>query len=257
MLFTPGAETQFHDLVARLFRLHAVQAVDVERGARAIVIRYDATFHRAENALRLFAEALDVPSGNRALRESLKMLPGPVRRVERRNVTWQGRPAPGEHEPTIILQPEDLVISYDRPDALPPALARLGSPARWPRIVHLVLGGASFVMSVVGILTPFVPTMPFVLATGYFLALASPRLNDMFRRSPLFGEMLGDWEELGGWRPQTKLKLFALMAFVWGVTLAILGVTPILVISMGLVSSISVVMILRMPTVFEGHRLAR
>jgi uncharacterized membrane protein YbaN (DUF454 family) len=286
-LFSPGDDAYLHDLVARLFRSRAVQAVDVERGHRAFVIRYDPALDRAESALRLFAEALDVPSGDLPLRESLKLIPGPVRRVERRRANFQRNQAlahtgpvgaglrpvtpvarPGstvresialapDDQPTIILEPEDLIVSYDRLEALPPALARLGSPAHWPRVVNLVLGGASFVMSVVGILLPFVPTMPFVLATGYFLALASPRLNDLFRRSPLFGEMLCDWEDFGGWRLRTKLKLFGLMAFVWGVTLAIVGVSPGLVISMGLVSSISVVVILRVPTVSENHSVAR
>jgi uncharacterized membrane protein YbaN (DUF454 family) len=285
-LFSSGDDAHIHDLISRLFRLQVVQAIDVDRGHCTIEIRFDSTIHRAENALRLFAEALERPHSEFSLGESLERLPGPVRSVERRrassqalagrngqsaagfpsaapvaesgSITHENRVAkPAADQTIIILEPEDIIISYDLPDPLLPAMARFGSPARWPRIVNLILGGVSFVMSIVGILTPLVPTMPFVLATGYFLALASPRLNEMFRRSPLFGEMLCDWEEFGGWRLRTKLKLFALMALVWGVTLAIVGVSPALVISMGLVSSISVIVILRVATVSDERTAAR
>jgi len=104
-------------------------------------------------------------------------------------------------------------------------------------------------MSIVGILTPFVPTMPFVLATGYFLANSSETMHKLFRRSPLFGEMLADWEELGGWRMRTKLKLFALMVLVWVVTLALTGFSLPFFLTIVALSSISIVVILRVPTV--------
>jgi len=125
-------------------------------------------------------------------------------------------------------------------------------PGRGRRLVNLALGAGSFLMSIVGIMTPFVPTMPFVLATGYFLAGSSPLLHAMFTKSPLFGEMLRDWKELGGWRLRTKLKLLVLMAGVWGITLAIVEVSAPLIVTMGAVSSISVIAILRVRTVSDA-----
>jgi uncharacterized membrane protein YbaN (DUF454 family) len=165
---------------------------------------------------------------------------GPVRRVDRR------RTAEGD----------DFAIGIDssRPS---PARETGVQHDRVQRIVNLGLGVVSFGMSIVGIMTPFVPTMPFVLATGYFLANSSPRLHDLFRRSPLFGEMLTDWEERGGWRVTTKLKLFGLMAFLWGVTLAIAGFYWPFVIVMGLMSSISIVTILRVPTISDAGSSAK
>jgi uncharacterized membrane protein YbaN (DUF454 family) len=91
--------------------------------------------------------------------------------------------------------------------------------------------------------------MPFVLATGYFLANSSTTLHKLFCRFPLFGEMLCDWEDYGGWKMATKVKLYVLMLCAWGITLAITGFSWPLVIVMGMVSGISIVTILKVPTV--------
>lgn len=48
-----------------------------------------------------------------------------------------------------------------------------------------------------------------------------------------------------------------LMALVWGITLAIAGFSWPLVIVMGLMSSISIVTILRMPTISDPYTAAR
>jgi uncharacterized membrane protein YbaN (DUF454 family) len=252
-LFSPRGDAHIHDLVARLFQWDVVSAVDIDREGLAVVIHYDATRCSPGRALRTFAEALEAPRCPCPLGHSLQRIPGLVRRVERRRDRSASAAAMA-----IDLEPEELTIQYDSRDLRPPV-----PPADTPvqgglqRLVNLVLGGASFVMSVVGIMTPFVPTMPFVLATGYFLSRASPRLLGLFRRSPLFGEMLCDWEELGGWRLRTKLKLFGLMFGLWGLTLAIVGVSMPLVITMGVVSSISVLLILRMPTVSDNRPAVR
>jgi hypothetical protein len=236
-LFSDRDGKHVEDLIKRLMQLPAVEMIEVDRSRQVVVIDYDSSVLPGREALRSFSDALQrqpcTSPLDRLLQESCRF----VERVERR---------PG-------AAGDDFVVGFGPVDPdHSPSLGKTGAYHEGARrLLYVALGGASFVMSVVGIMTPLVPTMPFVLATGYFLANSSPMLHDLFRRSPLFGEMLCDWEELGGWRLTTKLKLFALMAFLWGVTLVIADFSWPLVIIMGLMSSISVVMILRVPTISD------
>jgi hypothetical protein len=242
-LFSDGGDAHLEDFIKHLFQLPAVEMIDVDRCRQWLIIEYSPSTLTVDAALRTFSVALQQKPCGSALDHVLQRASGSVTRVER----------------TSGVAGDDFVIDCDGCELGVRAhdrrtVAHLG---RVHRLVNLALGGASFVMSVIGIMTPFVPTMPFVLATGYFLANSSPTLHDLFRRSPLFGEMLTDWEERGGWRLGTKLKLFALMAFLWGATLAIAGFSWPLVIIMGLMSSISIVTILRVRTVSDESPTAR
>jgi uncharacterized membrane protein YbaN (DUF454 family) len=235
VLFLDPAEAHVDLLIKRLFSLPAVKTIDVDRGRRAVVIDYDPGLLPVNAALRSFSDALKAPQCDSPLDRLLHVSTGTVRRVDRRRDGAADR----------------FVVRMDAVDLPHAALLReTGGHHEWvQRIVNLGLGVVCFGMSIVGIMTPFVPTMPFVLATGYFLANSSPTLHELFRRSPLFGEMLTDWEERGGWRVATKLKLFALMAGLWAITLAVAGFSWPFVTVMGLMSSISIVTILRVPTV--------
>jgi len=119
------------------------------------------------------------------------------------------------------------------------------------RAANLSAAGGCFVMSIVGVVTPGIPTVPFVLATSYFLARSSPKLHARFKRSRLFGPMVCDWEEYGGLRLGTKLKLVAITLVLVGVTVAIAGVSLPLVIVMGVMCGITLILVLRLPTVPE------
>ena len=234
-LFSNRDGVHVENLIKRLFQLPAVEMIEVDRSRQVVVIEFNAGVLPVGEALRSFSDVLQRQPCASPLDHLLPKPCRTVKRVERR------AGAAGD----------DFAADFEPVDpVLPLALRETGVyHERVRRIVYLALGGGSFVMSVIGIMAPFVPTMPFVLATGYFLANSSPMLHDLFRRSPLFGEMLCDWEERGGWRLATKLKLFALMAIVWGVTLVLAGFSWPLVITMGLMSGISVVLILRVPTI--------
>ena len=236
-LFSPRDDSHLEKLITRLFRLQAVQTVDVDRARRTVAINYDSRLLSGRTALQSFSAALREPGPRLPLSRLLWPSSAPIQRVERRpDVTAEG-PAGN-----LIVIPLAATTTTRATGA---------HHQRIHRLVNLLLGGACFGMSIVGIMTPFIPTMPFVLATGYFLANSSPTLHELFRRSPLFGEMLTDWEERGGWRVATKLKLYGLMVFLWGVTLTITGFSWPLVVIMGLVSSISIVTIFRVPTISD------
>lgn len=236
-LFLNGDAVHVENFIKRLFQLPAVELIVVDRIRQVVSIDFDPDVLSVSEALHSFADALQRQPHASTLDHLLRTSCRNVKRVERRTGSVDA----------------SFLVDYEPIDSRFPLTHRetgmYHEGAR--RLAYVACAGGCFIMSVVGILTPFVPTMPFVLATGYFLANSSPTLHDLFLRSPLFGEMLCDWEERGGWRRATKLKLFALMAFVWGVTLMIVGFSWPLVITMGLISSISVVMILRVPTISD------
>jgi uncharacterized protein len=119
------------------------------------------------------------------------------------------------------------------------------------RAVNLTAAGGCFAMSIVGIVTPGIPTVPFVLATSYFLARSSPKLHERFKRSRLFGPMVCDWEEYGGLRLGTKFRLVTITLVLVGVTIAIAGLSLPLMIVIGVMCAITFAIVFRLPTVPE------
>ncbi len=99
------------------------------------------------------------------------------------------------------------------------------------RIWYLTLAGGSFGMTLVGLLVPGVPTVPFLLATSYYLARSSPGLNRMLRRSRFFGPILEDLQTYGGLRPLSRFKLVGLTLTLGLVILVLIG-PPFLVLAL-------------------------
>lgn len=117
------------------------------------------------------------------------------------------------------------------------------------RVWYLALAGSSFGMTLVAFLVPGVPTVPFLLATSYYLARSSPRLNRMLRRSRFFGPILEDLQTYGGLRPLNRFKLVALTLTLGLVVLVVIG-PPFLVLllTIGAITA-SVYFIMRIPEV--------
>jgi uncharacterized membrane protein YbaN (DUF454 family) len=120
------------------------------------------------------------------------------------------------------------------------------------RMANLAAAGGCFVMSIVGFVTPGIPTVPFVLATGYFLARSSPRLNERFRRSRFFGTMVSDYQDHGGLRWSTKFKMILFTVGLMVVTVVIAGATLPLLIFVGIMGITGIYLLGRIPTVKGG-----
>jgi uncharacterized membrane protein YbaN (DUF454 family) len=119
------------------------------------------------------------------------------------------------------------------------------------RLAHLTAAGGCFVMSFVGLVTPGVPTVPFVLATSYFLVRSSPTLDDRLRRSRLFGQMVRDWEAYGGMRRSTKTKIIVLTLAIVVVTILIADPSLPLLAVITVMGTLGVGLILQFRTVAE------
>jgi hypothetical protein len=64
--------------------------------------------------------------------------------------------------------------------------------------------------------------------------------------------MVRDWEELGGLRSGTKVKLVVITLALVGVTVAVAGSSLPLLILVGVLFGINLLIVLRLPTVSEA-----
>ncbi len=107
--------------------------------------------------------------------------------------------------------------------------------------MYLALAGGSFAMTLVGLVVPGIPTVPFLLTTSYYLARSSRRLDERLRRTPLFGPILVEWERRHGLSRTSKLKLVGLTLTIVVVTVALTPISPVALVVIVLISSLSIV----------------
>jgi uncharacterized membrane protein YbaN (DUF454 family) len=115
------------------------------------------------------------------------------------------------------------------------------------RLKYLALAGGSFAMSVIGLIVPGIPTVPFLLATSYYLARSSPRLNDRLRRTALFGPILVEWEQYHGLSRSSKAKLMGLTTAIVVVSVALAAASPVILVVILVIGSLSLYGISRIP----------
>jgi uncharacterized membrane protein YbaN (DUF454 family) len=126
----------------------------------------------------------------------------------------------------------------------------------WKRLVNLALAGGSFAMTLVALAVPGIPTAPCLLATSDYLARSSPRLNDRLRHSLLFGPILRECEHHGGLSRFSKGKLTVLTLAIVSVTVVFAALTPVVLVFIVLISSLSIYGIARMSDLpDEPHRV--
>jgi uncharacterized membrane protein YbaN (DUF454 family) len=114
------------------------------------------------------------------------------------------------------------------------------------------MAGGSFVMTVVGLVVPGIPTNPILLATSYYLVRSSPALNRRLRRSRFFGPIFEDLQRYGGLRPRNKLKLLGFTSALAGGLLLIVGIPAGLLLVVVASLAISVAAVLRIPGIPAG-----
>ncbi len=124
----------------------------------------------------------------------------------------------------------------------------------WKRLRYKAMAGGAFTLTLVGLVVPGIPTVPFLLATSYYLARSSPRLNERLRRTAFFGPILQEWEGHSALSLTSKGKLIGLTATIVIVTVVLAPLTPLALSVILLISSISVYGVSRMPALTsEGH----
>lgn len=172
-------------------------------------------------------------------------------------ITVHGKPLGGSWASRTVDRAErilegrsfDALHQSDRAlDAAPstngPA-APLATP--WSRLRHGALAGGAFTMTLIGLVVPGVPTVPFLLATSYYLARSSPRMNDRLRRTAFFGAILQEWEGNAALSVGSKAKLMGLTLTIVVVTVVLMPLTPVALSVILVISSLSVYGLARLP----------
>jgi uncharacterized membrane protein YbaN (DUF454 family) len=122
------------------------------------------------------------------------------------------------------------------------------------RIVNLALAGGSFAMTGVALVVPGIPFLPFLLATSYYLARSSPRMNQRLHRLPLIGAILIEWEQYHRLSRLSKLRLVGLTLVVILFSIVLIGLSPAALVVMFLISSAMIFGILHAPEIGDSPR---
>jgi uncharacterized membrane protein YbaN (DUF454 family) len=122
------------------------------------------------------------------------------------------------------------------------------------RLAYVALAGGAFTLTMVGLVVPGVPTVPFLLATSYYLARSSPSMDERLHRTAFFGPILQEWEGHGALSPTSKGKLVALTVTIVVVTVVLAPLTPFTLVVILLISSLSVYGVTRIPAIAKSSQ---
>ena len=89
------------------------------------------------------------------------------------------------------------------------------------KIIYLILGVISFLIGLIGIILPIIPTTPFMLLTSFCLLKSSDKLNEKFIKTKFYEQHVKPFKENRGMTLKTKLVilipvgLMLLMMFIF------------------------------------------
>ncbi len=115
------------------------------------------------------------------------------------------------------------------------------------RLLYLALAGGMFLLTLVGLVIPGIPTVPFLLATSYFLARSSRWLDEKLRESVFFGSIVTEWERHRALSWESKAKLLGLSGAIVLAALLLSPLSPLLIVAILVISSLSGYGVYRMP----------
>jgi uncharacterized membrane protein YbaN (DUF454 family) len=119
------------------------------------------------------------------------------------------------------------------------------------RLVYLAGAAICFALSVVGVMMPGIPTVPFLLLTSFLLLRSSPALNEKLLRSRTFGPLLRDWQRHRGVRRHVKIVSFTMVAATLAVSLSLVSTSPAAMIGIGLMALVGLIVVWRIPTISD------
>lgn len=93
---------------------------------------------------------------------------------------------------------------------------------------YAMVGLAMFflLLGFIGVFTPIMPTMPFVLLAAVCFARSSPRFYNWLMNHQWFGPSLRDWKTTGGIRRKNKFLAIGLLGFT--MTPTVVFIVPIM-----------------------------
>ena len=117
------------------------------------------------------------------------------------------------------------------------------------RLFYLALGCGSLVMTFVGLVVPGIPTVPFLLASSYYLARSSRTLHKRLLESRLLGEVLREWETHRAMSLRSKWKLTGITLVVVLITVLLAPLSPVVILVVAAMVSLTLAGLYKIPTV--------
>lgn len=90
------------------------------------------------------------------------------------------------------------------------------------RSLYLLFGILFFLVGIIGIFFPILPTTPFMILSAACFAESSPRFHQMLLNNRWFGEDLRQWEENKTIKRLTKIRATWIILFTFSITILIL-----------------------------------
>ena len=115
------------------------------------------------------------------------------------------------------------------------------------KAIYLVLAGFFFVLGVLDVALPVLPTTPFLLLTSYFLIRTSPRMNRALLRSPVLGQVLKEWQQDGGVRLSVKIQAITIVVLIVGATLIFSPLSVLLKSVLVALACVGILVVIRLP----------
>jgi uncharacterized protein len=143
------------------------------------------------------------------------------------------------------IEPSGRDPAQTAPAALPPLATG------WRRFLWLGLGLFFVGVGALGVVTPVLPTTPFLLLASFCFLRSSPRHHAWLRRSRLFGPLLADWDRHRGVRRRTKVGAIAMTLAGGGISLWRVSSSPPVVAVVVVLVAIGIGVILRLRTIVD------
>lgn len=89
------------------------------------------------------------------------------------------------------------------------------------RTLWAVAGTVALGLGAVGVVTPILPTVPFLLLAAFCFARSSQRLHDWLVAHPTFGPPIRDWQQRGAIGARAKRLATMSIAATFGISLVL------------------------------------
>ena len=117
------------------------------------------------------------------------------------------------------------------------------------RAIYIALAALFFVIGMIGVVLPVLPTTPFLLLMSFFLIRVSPVLHDRIIELPIVGGPIRDWREQQAVRVRVKLLAYTMVLAVVSITLFSDTTGMYVKIATGSLALLGMWVIWRLPTI--------